>query len=470
LQSQEGFLESLIEFQTRELNFKPYGFATLAVNQEKLVFQVDTATGLMPDGLPFDIPASDKPAAGPLSIVMNPEVFGERKEMDLFLAIPFYQSGQLAVSLTGYSATARYVAHLQDDVVDETSGGNPKPIQVARKNFRLLFETQTEELRGCSAMRIARILRVGDRAYRIDEKAPPPLLRLQASNHLNDMLRGLINALARRASELGKSRRPKGESQAEFTALDTAAFWLLHTLNASIPVLKEFCEIEQRGGTGFREPESHLQAGMAESVFAEAAVTGVHPVNVYRELASLAGALLTFRLNDVRIPAYDHDDPGACFGELISMTRRLLDEAIPRTYDSRVLRARAEPNQFSTPVPDEWFRHETGWYLAITSTLNDSAWSDQLSMLEKSIKIASVKDLSGLVRKATLGVEFTFDSAPPQALPAKTARHFQLRTEGSYWEGVRLTRSLAVYLPKEARAERVELVVLLPPETQGRKI
>jgi type VI secretion system protein ImpJ len=391
---------------------------------------------------------------------MTPAAFGDLKEMDLYLAIPLHQPGQMSVSLTGSNMNTRYVAHLEEDVKDEITGRNPKAIQVARKNFRVLLETQREELKGCSAMRVARIIRQGERAFRVDEKAPPPLLRPQSSVYLTDIFRGLINALVARAGELTKGLRPKGETR-ELTALDTFTFWLLHTLNTSIPVLREFCDAEPRGSGGIEN------RGAAEAGLMETSVHGVHPVHLFRELSSLAGALLAFRLNDEKIPAYDHDNPGACFGELTRLIRRLVAEAIPKTYDSRLLRARPDPNQFFTPVPDEWFRLETSWYLAVTSALNDSEWKDVLPTLEANMKVASVNEISERVKTSTVGVKFSFDSTPSAALPTKTARHFQLTTDGAFWERVQRTRSLAVYVPKEVKAISVELVVLLPPEAMG---
>ena len=76
LQAQDRFLESLIEFRTRELCFKPYGFASLAIDSERLaadgVFQLVEAKGLMPDGLTLDMPACD-PLIEPR--LLNPGIF-----------------------------------------------------------------------------------------------------------------------------------------------------------------------------------------------------------------------------------------------------------------------------------------------------------------------------------------------------------------------------------------------------------
>src|SRR5437016_4137800 len=65
-QAQSRFFEDTIQFALTSLFYKPYGVAACELNAEAL--QNDTvalvhARGLMPDGLPFDIPGSDAPVA-----------------------------------------------------------------------------------------------------------------------------------------------------------------------------------------------------------------------------------------------------------------------------------------------------------------------------------------------------------------------------------------------------------------------
>ncbi len=120
LQMQDRFLESLIEFRTRELCFKPYGFANLMIDTERLatdgVFQIVEAKGLMPDGLTLDIPASDPPIEPrPLSIELFNDLEtgnGPVLEMDLYIAVPMQLPGMMAVSLGKRQADTRYVADL----------------------------------------------------------------------------------------------------------------------------------------------------------------------------------------------------------------------------------------------------------------------------------------------------------------------------------------------------------------------
>jgi predicted component of type VI protein secretion system len=79
-------------------------------------------------------------------------------------------------------------------------------------------------------------------------------------------------------------------------------FWLLNALNSAEPVLSDF----------LRYPS-------------------IHPELVWRELARLAGALLTFSLehNVSAIPAYVHDAPSSVFPPLFTLLSELLEASLP---------------------------------------------------------------------------------------------------------------------------------------------
>ncbi|MNG10895.1 hypothetical protein D3C84_943930 [compost metagenome] len=75
-------------------------------------------------------------------------------------------------------------------------------------------------------------------------------------------------------------RRESNQRMADFAVADVSLFWLLNALNTYQPILAD------------------LKAHPAR-----------HPESVYRELAKLAGGLLTFSLeHDIeQIPAYRHE-------------------------------------------------------------------------------------------------------------------------------------------------------------------
>src|SRR5208282_3866911 len=88
LQTRDLFLESTIQFRLEALNFRPWGVQELSIDQEALAagnFLISRAAGILPDGLPFDIPNSDSaPALKPL----EQHLHGEQLTTEVYLVIP----------------------------------------------------------------------------------------------------------------------------------------------------------------------------------------------------------------------------------------------------------------------------------------------------------------------------------------------------------------------------------------------
>jgi len=87
LQVQDRFIESILQFRTEALQFRPWGFSKLRINHEALAggsFAIHEASGIFPDGLLFDIPGSDPaPPVKPLAGYFEPD----QKSMAIYLAI-----------------------------------------------------------------------------------------------------------------------------------------------------------------------------------------------------------------------------------------------------------------------------------------------------------------------------------------------------------------------------------------------
>src|SRR5207253_11368037 len=121
------------------LAFRPWGFSRLRLDQEALsngVVAIPETDGIFPDGLLFDVPVSDAaPATRALSDAFDPD----QETLEVFLAVPNYRECGINVSATGRDADARFRAEYAM-VRDENTGLSEKPVQVARKNLRILFE------------------------------------------------------------------------------------------------------------------------------------------------------------------------------------------------------------------------------------------------------------------------------------------------------------------------------------------
>ena len=126
---------------------------------------------------------------------------------------------------------------------DENTGQSEKPIQVARKNLRLMVKSEVRE--GTSALRVARVQRTQAGSYQLVRIFIPPLVDFQASEHLVSIVRRLVEILAAKSSELAGNRRQKNQALANFTASDIASFWLLYTINSNFPLLNHFFQAGQ---------------------------------------------------------------------------------------------------------------------------------------------------------------------------------------------------------------------------------
>src|SRR5262249_38035322 len=91
LQIQDRFLVDSLQFHLKALNFLPWGFRSLRLDPQALAggtLAVSEASGIMADGLLFDIPASN-PTPSPRGIADR--FAPDQETLDVYLAIPHYR-------------------------------------------------------------------------------------------------------------------------------------------------------------------------------------------------------------------------------------------------------------------------------------------------------------------------------------------------------------------------------------------
>src|ERR1035438_8900072 len=112
LQVQDRFVESVLQFRMEALQFRPWGFSRLRINQEALasgVFAIHEAQGLFSDGLPFDIPGSDPaPPVKPLAPYFEPG----QTSIEVSLAIPDFRVSGVNLSMRERGMDTRYLAEV----------------------------------------------------------------------------------------------------------------------------------------------------------------------------------------------------------------------------------------------------------------------------------------------------------------------------------------------------------------------
>jgi type VI secretion system protein ImpJ len=429
LQLQDRYIEELLEFRLQALSFSPWGFSRLEFDREALgggVVVVTEAAGLLPDGLVFDVPGADQaPPPLPLAEHWRPD----ESDVVIHLAIPEHRNGGVNVSTAANDRSARYSA----DVVlrrDENTGLAEKPIQVARRNLRLV--AAGESLERSVSIPIARVLRGTGGIPELDQAFIPPLLDIRASAALMSIARRLVELLSARSSTLSGMRRQRNVGLADFGVADVANFWLLYTVNASLPRFRHLFET-MRG----------------------------HPVALYSAMLELAGTLMTFAQSSHPrdLPGYDHSDLTTCFNRLDDMVRDLLETAVPSNHVSLPLR-RTEQGVFAAAIDQDRYFTAPQMFIAIKSTMKQD---ELIRRAPQIMKVSSADQIESLIRRALPGVALTYSPSPPSAIPIKSNyQYFQLDRRGEDWDSIRMSRHLAVYAPADIVEPEMELVILLP--------
>ncbi len=429
LQAQDIFHEDLLQFRTGALSPFPWGFRTLTVDREALAagnFAIDTASGIFPDGLIFEIPQSDTaPAAKPLASYFEPT----RDTIDVHLAVPAWRSGSVNVATGNSEADTRYLAEVML-MRDENASQIERPVQIARKNFRLLVDSEARE--GVPAIKVARVTRTDSGVLQLDASYVPPLLDISASDYLLSIARRLLEILTAKSGVLSGMRRQKSQGLADFGASDIANFWLLYTVNTYLPPLRHLFEVK-RG----------------------------HPETLFNLMNQLAGALTTFsmKVQPKNLPLYDHRDLGDSFSDLDDKLRFLLETVIPSNFVALPLKY-SSPSIYTTAIEEDKYLNNTKMYLAMNAEMPEA---DLILKAPKIVKVCSANHLEHLVRNALPGVGMRHLQIPPSAIPIKlNYQYFSLNQDGPAWEAIRRSRNFATWVPSDFPNPQMELIILLP--------
>lgn len=431
LQLHDKYFEDQMAFRMGAMAKYPWGFGHLDVDAEALeggVLSVTRASGIMEDGLLFDFPEADSaPDSKSLDDYWKPD----QEAMLAYLAIPEYRVGDRNVGADAARDRARYSAEVSY-LRDENTGVAERPVEVARKNLRLLVEG--ESLAGVKALPVARVLRESNGTVRLDPSFVPPLLDFAASDHLVGLAKRIDAILVGKSTGLGRLRRERSTGLAGFGASDIPNFWLLHTINSHLPEIR------------------HLLASGPH-----------HPLDLFSVLVSLAGALTTFSadIHPGDLPTYRHDDLTACFSALDETLRDLLDTVVASHAVSLRL-GLLEPSVYGASIDEERHLKAVQAYLAIRSDMGDA---DLMERAPSLLKVAARDEIQRLFNQSVSGVGLSPVLEPPRALPVKLDfRYFRLDLTDPLWQTVLRSRSLAVWAASQIPNPEMELVLILPTE------
>lgn len=314
--------------------------------------------------------------------------------------------------------------------VADLHGEGKEEISVERHALALLLEG--EEQGDYVTCPIARIVRTPQGQIELDPAYVPPSLFLSASEHLTARMARLSGILSAKSASLGVRRRERSDQMADYAVADVALFWLLHSVNSAWPELARLCAAPQQ-----------------------------HPEQLYRVLARLAGALLTFSITETlqAIPAYDHLTPEPVFAELESMIRRLVDAVVPSRVVPVALE-RLRPTIWDGKILDERLVEGTEYYLSVQAGMPAHALLEQLPRL---CKAGAPDEVAQIVNSALPGIPLRTMSRLPAAIPVRIEnQYFALDSAHPAFRRMLDARACQFYVPASVPDVSLELFAVLP--------
>jgi type VI secretion system protein ImpJ len=245
------------------------------------------------------------------------------------------------------------------------------------------------------------------------------------------LLRRQVEILATRRTALSAPRRQRGKLVAEFTASETANFWLLHTINSYLPELRHIW---------------HVRRG--------------HPEGAYVAMLRLAGALSTFSLEAYpeNLPDYDHDDLGRCFTLLDTKIRDLMETVIPTKFVPVRLES-VENFVWAGKVTEDKYLRDSQFFLAVSAKMGVD---DVIRKIPQLVKISATNDIQRLIRDSLPGLTLRHAPVPPAAIPMKLEnQYFSLNQSGPLWDAITLSRTIGVYAPGGIPEPNMEIIIVL---------
>jgi type VI secretion system protein ImpJ len=424
-QQHERYHEDLLHFRLKPFTPFYWGLLDYDIDTDTLTngsFRLNRCNGIMPDGLPIQMPANDP--LPPNRSFKEEKIFpSSAATLDVFLAIPEEQVDRVNVSLDGATngAAARYQMQLAQ-VADDTTGGNEHEISLARKNYKILFSG--ERLDGHILLKIAEVARTPSGTFSLQDYIPASL-SISASNQLMTILRGLWDILSTKSSGISAQRR----HITEFAGSDIANFWLLHTANSYIPILSHFYNAKHH-----------------------------HPEHLYLVLCQLAGQLTTFAMDASPrdLPLYEHDNLHQTFTVLDRTIRRLVETVIPTRFVIIPLDKREQWHVGQ--VHDDRLLGTAKFYLGVRAQV---AANKLIQEIPIKAKISSPGEINDLIGRAVSGIELTHEAVPPSDIPVAAGfRYFQLNTQGRWWEVIRQSKGLAIYIADEFPELELQLIAV----------
>lgn len=410
-QQQARYVERYVEARSGVLTHCPWGFKELVVDPEMLKLGklvITKASGVMPDGTPFDVPEN--------ALLPPLEIDADLRDSVIHLSLPVTRPGLPETdAASGVNNVARYLQDEQE-IADSNAGYNiAAPIATGklRLSLKLASERPDEYVQmGCVKV----VEKRSNSQVILDSGFVPPLLDCKASPVVQGYIEELLGMLNVRAEALAARVSQSGQGG----AAEIADFLLLIAVNRAVPLMNHFAEI-----------------------------VGLHPVEFYRAAVSLAGELATFTTPEKRLrsfPEYDHNDLQVTFGNVFNMLRQSLSMVLEQTAVSIALQKK-QYGIFLAAVADRTLLKSAVFVLAVSASLDTETL---MRTFPAKTKIGPPEKIRDLVNNQLPGIGLRVLPVSPRQIPYHAGyTYFELDRSSAYWEGLAQAGGFALHVGGE---------------------
>ncbi len=411
-QQQDRYLEYYVNGRCNALVPYGWGFKEFELDQQLLnlgKISVQRASGIFPDGTPFNFPDHDDPPP----VIEIPESV---KNTVVYLAVPVRRPGAVDIlPQDSKQGLARYYAQEQSVRDVTVEGGDSQKLEIAKLRLRLLL--QTNDLSGFAYIPLLRINEVrAEKDIALDERCIPSVLDCKATLNLSTFMAELHGLLRHRAEAIsGRLADSRRGGTAEI-----ADYLLLQVINRVEPMVMHLSRIE-----------------------------GLHPLPLYEYLVQMVGEFATFVATNRRppeLPVYLHADLEQTFTPLMQILRKYLSMVYEQTAIAMTL-AEKKYGVHVAEITDRSLLTTASFILAVRADVSDDMIR---SRFPAQIKIGPVERIRQLVNAALPGIELKPLPVAPRQIPFRAGyTYFELDQHSQFWKEMSSSGGFAMHLGGE---------------------
>ncbi|EIC84116.1 type VI secretion system baseplate subunit TssK [Serratia sp. M24T3] len=389
-----------------------WGFMSLELDASLLrqgKLAIASASGIMPDGTPFNITGADN-APAPLALPEN------QSDVKVVLALPECRSGRNEVIFSESSDSLARLVTFENEVDDlNASAVGTAAMQFGKLRFSLMLESSLNA--EWTAISVARITgRSTDRSLKLDPQFIPPVLNAQNDAQITSFINDMHGVLNQRSEQMSQRLQQAGRGGNS----EMIDFMLLALINRHIGQISHSRQLPQ-----------------------------LHPERLFSEWLQFATELSTWsatRTPGATLPVYDHDNLAWTFGKLMLHLRQGLSLVMEENALQLTLTERSH-GLFVATVSDVKMIRELGFVLAVKADVPSEML---MTHFAAQMKIAPVTRIRDLVQLQLPGIGLRAMPAAPRQIPWHAGYvYFELEKSGDLWRQMEKSEAFALHLAGE---------------------